>query len=468
MLKQLRHECRVFGVYAPNQNVADLTYLGLYSLQHRGQESTGIAVSDGTNVLLAKDMGLVGEVFDETILKSLTGHLAIGHVRYSTCGSTYLVNAQPILVHYARGSLALAHNGTLLNMASLRAELEKKGALFQSTSDSEVIAHLIARSPKAKIEGAIKETMAKLSGAFSLVVMTEDKLIGVMDSNGFRPLVIGKLPDGGYVIASETCALDVVGAELVRDMKPGEMVVVDKNGLKSETSQTSKHISNCVFEFIYFARPDSIIRGNTVQDVRMKMGELLWAQRETAADIVMPIPDSGVYAAMGYSRASGLPYQEGLLKNKYIGRTFIKPQQGDRDTSVRIKLNPIPSVIRGKRVVLVDDSIVRGTTSRHLVKMVKDAGAKEVHFRITSPPIKWSCYYGIDTPERKNLIASSKTIKEIEKFLGADSLEYMSIENLVKAVNLPKKELCLACLNGNYPIKIQDSVGKFVLEGGSI
>lgn len=464
MLKKLKHECGVFGIYAPKKSVAELSYLALYSLQHRGQESAGIAVSDGSNVLLAKDMGLVGEIFDQTTLSSLKGDLAIGHVRYSTCGSTYLVNAQPILVHYSRGSLALGHNGNLINMASLKKDLEAQGALFQSTSDSEIIAHLISRAPHPKIEDAIKDTMSKISGSYSLVVMTEDKLVGAVDPNGFRPLVIGKMDGGGYVIASETCALDVVDAEYVRDMKPGEIVIIDKNGMRREQGIPSGRTSNCVFEYIYFSRPDSIIRKQSVQDVRKRMGKLLWEQRETKADIVVPVPDSGIYAAIGYSNASGLPYEEGLLKNKYIGRTFIKPVQVDRDTTVRIKLNPIPSVLKGKRIILIDDSIVRGTTCKHIVRIIREAGAKEVHMRITSPPIKWSCYYGIDTPERERLIASNKSIQEIADFIGVDSLEYLTHENLVKSINLPKKELCLACLDGNYPLSIQDSVGKFVLE----
>jgi len=464
MLKDLRHECGVFGVYAPGKDVAEMAYLALYSLQHRGQESCGIAVSDGSNVLLAKDMGLVGEVFDETTLSSLKGDISIGHVRYSTCGSTYLVNAQPILVHYSRGSLALGHNGNLINMNSLRDELEAKGALFQSTSDSELIAHIVAKSSQKKIENAIKETMKRIVGAYSIVVMTEDRLIGAVDPNGFRPLVIGKLPDGGHAIASETCALDVIGAEFVRDMKPGEIVVVDKNGMRSENGLSSKRAANCVFEHIYFSRPDSVIRSQSVQDARKKMGEFLYEQKKTKADVVVPVPDSGIYAAIGYSNSSGLPYEEGLLKNKYIGRTFIQPHQRERNNSVKIKLNPIPSVLKGKRIILVDDSIVRGTTVQHIVSLVRSAGAKEVHLRITSPPIKWPCYYGIDTPERENLIAASKSVTDIAKFLGADSLEYLTLENLVTAVGIPKKELCMACLDGNYPLKIQDSVGKFVLE----
>jgi len=460
----LNHECGVFGVYAPDKNVAELAYYALYSLQHRGQESAGIAVSDGSNVVLAKDMGLVGDVFDETILNSLRGHIAIGHVRYSTCGSTYLVNAQPILVHYSRGSLALGHNGTIVNTMEIKKDLEKKGALFQSTSDSELIAHLIAHPAYEKIEEAITAAMKKVIGAYSIVIMTEDKLIGVMDPYAFRPLVIGKLKDGGYVIASETCALDVTGAEYVRDMEPGEMVIIDKKGLKSLKVSESPRTSNCVFEYIYFARPDSSIRGHSVQEVRKKMGAFLWEQKETDADIVVPVPDSGVYAAIGYSKASGIPYEEALLKNKYIGRTFIKPVQSQRDSSVKLKLNPIPIVLKGKKIVLVDDSIVRGTTTKNLVEIVKSAGAKEVHYRISSPPIKHPCFFGIDTPERDKLIASKKTVAEIAEYQGADSLEYLTIDNLVKAIGTPKEELCLACMDGKYPIPISNNNGKYILE----
>ena len=457
-MKKIQHNCGVVGIYSKKEEVAKLAYYALYAVQHRGQESAGIAVSDGANIVLSKHMGLVPEVFDERTLDSLKGDLAIGHTRYSTCGSSYLVNAQPLLVRYAKGTVALAHNGNLVNTKSLRKNLEAKGALFQSTSDTELFAHLIAQSKKPTIEDSIQEAMSQVEGAYSMAFVTEDKLIAVVDPSGFRPLALGKLEDG-YIIASETCALDTVNAEFVREIDAGEMIIIDKDGVQSKKVKAGKK-SQCIFEYIYFSRPDSVISGKNVQSVRKEMGKLLWEQKKTDADMVIPVPDSGVYAAMGYAEASKIPYNEGLLKNKYVGRTFIDPEQAKRDSGVKLKLNPIPAVIRGKRLVLIDDSIVRGTTMKRLIQMIKEVGGKEVHLRITSPPVKYPCFYGIDTPKRRNLIASEKSVEEIREEIGADSLEYLTSENLISSVGLDKDRFCLSCFDGNYPLEVKEEQAK--------
>lgn len=461
---KLREECGIFGVYG-TPGAANLAYFGLYALQHRGQESAGIAVSNGKELLLHKGMGLVRDVFDEQNLSSLRGDIACGHVRYSTTGSSSLGNAQPLTAKYAKGTMAVAHNGNLVNADELRRELEGKGALFQSSTDSEVIANLIARLSRDGVEDAIAECMQKIKGAYSLVIMTENKLIGVRDPNGFRPLVIGKLGHS-FVLASETCALDTVGASFVREVLPGEIVSIDERGISSSTPVQSRRQNFCIFEYVYFARPDSIMNGRCVHTVRKKFGEALAREHSTDVDLIVPVPDSGISAAIGLAEASGVPYGEGMIKNRYIGRTFIQPEQGLRDVSVRIKLNPIRDAIDGKKLIVIDDSIVRGTTSRRLVKMLRDGGAKEVHLRITCPPIANSCFYGIDTPTREELIASSHTVEEMRKKIGADSLGFLSLDGMVEATGIPKENFCLACFTGDYPISAphQTKIHKFVLE----
>jgi amidophosphoribosyltransferase len=460
-----REECGVFGVFAPGKDVARLIYFGLFALQHRGQESAGLAVADGKSVLVYKELGLVNQVFNERNLASLKGHLAIGHVRYSTTGSPFWENAQPIYEESERGVIALAHNGNLLNTQKLRKELEARGHEFRSTSDTEVIAKLIAERDGKNIEEAIRETVHLLRGAYSLAILTEDKLIGVRDPYGIRPLSLGKL-DNGYVIASETCALNIVGAEYVREIEPGEMVVIDENGLFSSQLFMESFPSLCIFEFIYFARPDSLLYGKNLYEARKEMGRLLAREAPALGDMVIPIPDSGTPAAVGYAEESGIPYSEGLIKNRYVGRTFIQPTQDIRQLGVKVKLNPLVDLIKGKRLVVVDDSIVRGNTSQKIVLMLKEAGAKEVHMRISSPPVKFPCFYGIDTANQDELIAARKSVEEIRRFVGADSLVYLSLKSLVKATGNPGNKFCRACLDGIYPIPVPREVKltKFVLE----
>lgn len=459
-----KEECGVFGVYAPGENVANMAYLGLYALQHRGQESAGIAVADGQQIDLVKGMGLVAEIFRKG-LPELPGHMAIGHVRYSTTGSSMLVNTQPLQVSFSGGSMALAHNGNLVNAKELRIELEKRGSVFQTSIDSEVIVNLIARSEKDTIEDRIVETMGRLKGAYALVIMTQDKLIGARDPYGIRPMCIGKLPNG-WAIASESCALDTIGAELVREVKPGEMVVIDERGLTAMQALPGTDSSLCIFEFIYFARPDSIMEGLNVQQARYEMGRQLARENKIDADIVISVPDSGTSAALGFSAESGIPFNEGLLKNRYIGRTFIQPDQRMRDTGVRIKLNAIKPVVNGKRVLMVDDSIVRGTTSGKIVNLLKEAGAKEVHFCVSSPPITHPCFYGIDTSVRKELVAATKTVEEIRQMIGADSLHYLSLEGLMGCVPFIEGKLCNACFCGRYPAEVPSDMedNKFIFE----
>ncbi|SDF69679.1 amidophosphoribosyltransferase [Sporolituus thermophilus] len=447
---KLREECGVFGIFSRHDDVALNTYWGLYALQHRGQESAGIAVTDGSEMEVQRGMGLVGEVFRQG-LPALRGHIAIGHVRYSTTGSSLPANTQPLLVTYSGGHISLAHNGNLTNAHELRQALEKQGSVFQTSVDSEVIVNLIARSSQGTIEDKIKESLTRIKGAYCLVIMTEDKLIGVRDPHGFRPLCLGRL-GGGWVIASESCALDIVGAELVRDIEPGEMVVISDAGLKSERFGQKDRKALCVFEYIYFARPDSIIDGQSVYEARFRMGQQLARESGLAADIVISVPDSGTTAALGFSRETGIPYAEGLIKNRYIGRTFIQPEQKKRDLGVRMKLNAVRHTVQGKSIIMVDDSIVRGTTSGKIVRMLKEAGAVAVHMCVSSPPIGFPCYYGIDTAVRKELIAATKQVEEIRQFIGADSLHYLSLDGLKQSItNVASDAMCYACFNCDYP-----------------
>lgn len=446
-----KEECGVFGIYAPDQEVARLTYYGLYALQHRGQESAGIAVSDGRNISVHKGMGLVSEVFSDSIVDRLKGKMAIGHVRYSTTGSSLLSNAQPLVVHYQKGMMALAHNGNLTNALELREELGKNGAVFQTTIDSEVIINLITRYRRDSLEDALVKTMMDLRGAYALVIMAEDKLFGLRDPHGVRPLCIGRMGDR-YCLASESCALDTIGAEFIRDVEPGEIVIIDEEGLQSRQGFTRTDRSSCAFEYIYFARPDSTIDQLNVSESRRQMGIELARECPIDADIVIAVPDSGTASALGYATALGIPFGEGLIKNRYVGRTFIQPTQAMREVGVRLKLNANTSVLKDKRVVMIDDSIVRGTTSCKLVDMVKKAGAKEVHFLISSPPVAYPCYYGIDTAEREKLIANQLDVEGIRDFIGADSLHYISEEALLRA--LGTETVCLACFNGKYPIPV--------------
>jgi len=451
----MHEECGVFGIFNKEDtsiDVAKLTYFALYALQHRGQESAGIAVSDGEKLLIYKDLGLVSEVFNEEKLKTLQGNCAIGHVRYSTAGANIWENSQPLLKNYKGGTFSLAHNGNLVNQAELKAKLKEKGVQNYSSTDSEIICNLIKTTPEENIEKNIKIIAAQLKGAFSLVIMTEDKLIGLKDPFGFHPLALGKLGDS-YVFSSETCAFNLIGAEFIREVEPGEMVVIDKEGIRSaKIFPNNGKKSLCIFEFVYFTRPDSNIFGENVALSRQKMGRRLAQEYPVQADIIVPVPDSGISAAIGYAAQSGIPYEEGLIKNRYIGRTFIQPEQLIRDFGVKIKLSPIKEIIKGKRVILIDDSIVRGTTSRKIVKLVREAGAREVHVRISSPPIYFPCFYGIDTPKQELLWASNHTLEETKKWMEADSLGYLSIEGLCSIFDkIPADDFCLACFNGKYP-----------------
>lgn len=450
-------ECGVFGVYAPGEDVARVTYFGLYALQHRGQESAGIAVTSGDGILVMKDMGLVSQVFDENSFVSLKGDYALGHVRYSTTGSTYWENAQPLYDVTRRGPLALAHNGNLVNTTGLRDHLLEKGLTFTSTSDTEVICGLLNDSDSPTTAGAIEEMFPKMRGAYSVVVLTEEGLFGVRDPYGIRPLCIGSR-DGGTFLASETAALDVVGAKFLREVEPGEMVLINENGIESRRFAPPGRPALCIFEFIYFARPDSILYDRVLYNARKEMGRHLAAESPVAADIVIGVPDSGVPAAIGFAEESGIPFGQGLIKNRYIGRTFIQPSQSIRQLGVRIKLNPLKPEIEGKRLVVVDDSIVRGTTSRKIVEILKEAGAREVHLRVSSPPIRYPCFYGIDTAVRSELIASRLTVEETRKFLGADSLHHLSMANLVKSCASPGDRFCTACFDGEYPVAVPDDL----------
>lgn len=470
MDKHLKEECGVFGMYDFDGNdVATSIYYGLFALQHRGQESCGIAVSDTMGpkgkVSTYKDMGLLNETFTPDVLSGLKGDIGVGHVRYSTAGSSTRENAQPLVLNYVKGTLGLAHNGNLINAPELRRELEYTGAIFQTTIDSEVIAYHIARERlnSKTVEEAVGRAMKKIKGAYSLIVMSPRKLIGARDPFGFRPLCIGKR-DNCYILASETCALDTIGAEFVRDVEPGEIVTISPDkGIESDKSlciPREKH-GRCVFEYIYFARPDSILDGVSVYHSRIMAGKFLAMDSPVEADIVTGVPESGNCAAMGYAMASGIPYATAFVKNTYVGRTFIKPKQKNRESSVQVKLNPIREVVQGKRVIMIDDSIVRGTTSDRIVKMLRDAGAKEVHVRISSPPFLWPCYFGTDVPAREQLIAYNRTIEEIREVIGADSLGYLKLERLSELVD--GKEICRGCFTGQYPMEppAEDIRGEF-------
>jgi amidophosphoribosyltransferase len=449
--------CGIFGIFAPGEETARLTYFGLHALQHRGQESAGIAVSDGKHIHMHKEMGLVPQVFDEHVLSSLTGHIAVGHTRYSTTGTTDKRNAQPVAKSHAGGDFVVAHNGNLINTKQLRDEMEQKGISFSSTTDTEVIANLIAHFDGTDLTNAIAETMKLIRGAYSVVLMSEKKLFAFRDAYGIRPLVIGELP-AGHVVASETCGLDIVGARYLRDVAPGELIRIDENGIHTVQAIEAQKPSLCIFEFIYFARPDSTMYGRTLYHARKHMGMRLAEESPAEADLVIGVPDSGTSAAIGFAEESGIPFGEGLIKNRYVGRTFIEPTQSIRQQGIRLKLNPLRESIEGKRLVVVDDSIVRGNTSKKIVRVLKEAGAKEVHMRITSPPIKWPCFYGIDTDTREQLIASSKTVDEVGRFIEVDSLRYLSFEGLVEATANERAKFCLACFDGEYPIPIPEDV----------
>ena len=465
--------CGVFGVWAPGDEVSKFVYFGLYALQHRGQESAGIAVSDGTRTVVYKEMGLVAQVFNEATLESLTGHLAIGHTRYSTTGASVWANAQPTFRSTATGHLSLAHNGNLTNTSDLRERLASRmaesgelplGSQLTSTSDTEVLTALIASHPDMSIESAALAELPHVRGAFSLVFMDDNSLYAARDPQGIRPLVLGRL-ERGWVIASETAALDIVGASVVREIEPGELIAIDEDGLRSHRFADADP-KGCLFEYVYLARPDTTIAGRSVQTSRVQIGRMLAREFPADADLVIPVPESGRYAAIGYAQESGIPFAEGLVKNAYVGRTFIQPSQSIRQLGIRLKLNPLREVLAGQRVVVVDDSIVRGNTQRALVRMLREAGAREVHVRISSPPVKWPCFYGIDFATRAELIASGLEVDEICSSIGADSLGYVSLEGLVEATTIPSERLCRACFDGIYPVPLPEPefLGKHVLE----
>ncbi len=445
--------CGIFGIFG-HPEAANMTYLGLYALQHRGQEGAGIVSSDGRNLYSHKDTGLVADIFTADVIERLPGFAAIGHVRYSTTGESLIQNVQPIMVNYARGGMAVAHNGNLVNAATVRERLERRGSIFQSDTDTEIIVHLIARSRASSLVDRIVEALREVRGAFSLVFLTETRMVGVRDPYGFRPLILGYLK-GAHILASETCALDLIGAEFVRELEPGELVLIDREGIRSFKPFEEVPHTPCIFEFIYFARPDSFIFGRNVYEVRKDLGRSLAEEHPADADMVIPVPDSGVPAAIGYSQTLGLSYEMGLIRSHYVGRTFIEPKQSIRHFGVKLKLNPVKDLLKGKRIVVVDDSIVRGTTSRKIVSMLKRGGAREVHMRIASPPTCYPCFYGIDTPTRCELIASSHSIDEIARYLGADSLGYLSIEGLMDAVG--EGTYCKACFDGSYPVPFERS-----------
>ena len=450
-----KDECGVFGVWG-HTDAANLSYLGLYALQHRGQESAGIASIHDGKLFIEREMGYVADVFDEARLSRLPGRAAIGHVRYSTAGESSLSNAQPIVFSSGRGPLALAHNGNLVNAKEIRARLEEEGALFTTTSDSEMILHLVARSKRDTVAGALVEALGEVRGAFSIVVLSRGEILAARDPNGFRPLVLGML-EGSPVVASETCAFDLIGAKYIRDVEAGEIVRLSESGVES-IRYAFPRPTPCVFEHVYFARPDSLVFGKSVAASREAFGEKLAKEHPVEADIVVPVPDSGTYAAVGYARASKIPLALGLVRNHYVGRTFIEPKQSIRSFGVKVKLNPVREVVAGKRIVLIDDSIVRGTTSKKIVKMLREAGAKEVHLRISSPPTQYSCHYGIDTPTRRELIASHSSLEEIRTFVDADSLGYLSKEGMMEAFGRPEHATCAACFTGRYPVEISDSI----------
>jgi amidophosphoribosyltransferase len=457
-----KDECGVCGIFG-RPDAARLTYFGLYALQHRGQESTGIVTSDGSQIFQHKAMGLVPEVFTEKILNNLKGHLSVGHVRYSTTGASHVLNAQPFTVNHKGGTLAVAHNGNLVNTRVLRDELEETGSIFQTSMDTEVVVHLLVRNSPKGLEAAITETFSKVKGAYSMLLMTQDQLVAIRDPGGFRPLCLGKFNNGSYVVASETCALDLVEAQYVRDIEPGEVLIIDKNGLKSLFPWPKQKHSFCIFEHVYFARPDSDIFGMNVYQSRKQMGKILARESSVDADLVMPFPDSGNYAAIGFSQESGIPLEMGVIRNHYVGRTFIQPTQSMRDFSVKVKLNPVRSFLEGKRVVVIDDSIIRGTTGRSRIKSLRAVGVKEVHMLISCPPTRHPCYYGIDFPSSTELIASKKSVEEIRKHLDLDTLYYLSLEGMIKATGVNSDSFCKACFDGKYPVPPDTTFNKLSL-----
>jgi len=455
--------CALFGVYAPGEDVARLTFFGLYALQHRGQESSGIATADGTRIDVHTKMGLVAQAFDEKVLSKLKGDFAIGHNRYSTTGSSRSSNAQPIVVEGSWGKIALAHNGNIVNAKELRQQLEEQGLCFSTTTDSEIIAQLILSSPKKTWVERIRYAMRRLIGAYSLVLLTEDTLFGVRDPLGVRPLCLGKL-NGGWVLASESCALDHIGAQFRREVSPNEILVINSEGMNSHKGKIPERQGLCIFEYIYFARPDSLISERRVYSAREAMGARLAREHPVEADLVIGVPDSATAAGIGYSQESGIPFTEGLLKNRYVGRTFIEPHQRIRELGVQLKFNPMPERLEGKRIVLVDDSIVRGTTTPRVVSLLRRAGAREVHMRICAPPIRYPCFLGVDMASSWELIAAQKSVPEIAEFIGADTLGYQSVDGLIDAVDLPREKFCLACFTGEYPVPVQLDMDKLALE----
>ena len=450
---KFHEECGVFGIYG-HPEAANLAYLGLYALQHRGQESAGICSSDGEKLHCRKDMGLVAEIFTESVLKDLRGKMAIGHTRYSTAGQSARLNAQPFFVECSKGQIAVAHNGNLTNAIDVRRELEMAGSIFQAGSDTEVIIHLMARSREVSLKHALRESLLRMEGAYSLAMLAKDRLIVARDPHGFRPLAFGRLEHDGhtaYVVASETCAFDLIGATYVDDVEPGEMITVDPEGLHRERFAPARKRCQCAFEHVYFSRPDSVVFGRSVQESRELLGRLLARESPVEADIVVPLPDSGVDAAIGYAAESGIPYRMGLIRNHYVGRTFIEPKQSIRDFGVKLKLNPVRGIIEGMRVVLVDDSLVRGTTSQKIVRIMRQVGAKEVHLRISCPPTVSPCYYGVDTPDKNELIAATHSLDKIRDHIEADSLAYLSLGGLQQAVQDNREEYCYSCYTGDYP-----------------
>jgi len=457
-----KESCGVFGVFG-REDAAKLTYFGLYALQHRGQESAGIVTSTGKSTYEHKGMGLVPEVFNEPILNELHGHVAAGHVRYSTTGSSVSKNVQPFLVSHGGKTLAIGHNGNLVNARKLRTELENRGSIFQTTMDSEIIVHLLARNLHKGIEEALLQAVSQIKGAYSCVLMTEGKLIAFRDPNGFRPLCLGML-DGGYVVASETCALDLIDARYLRDIEPGEIVIIGEDGIRSINASPERKHTFCIFEFIYFARPDSNIFGQNVYAVRKRLGKKLAEEYPLEADFAMPFPDSGNYAAIGFCHGSGIPMEMGVIRNHYVGRTFIEPTQSMRDFGVRVKLNPVREILNQKRVVIVEDSIIRGTTSRMRIKTLREAGAKEVHMVVSCPPHSHPCYYGIDFSTKGELIAAQHTVEEVKNFIGLDSLCYLSLSGMLEATGVEENGFCLACFDGKYPIQAENGCSKLCLE----
>jgi amidophosphoribosyltransferase len=450
MLDKFKDECGVFGIFGHHES-ANMTYLGLYALQHRGQESAGIAVSDGHQVRVSKSMGYVSDIFSGQILSQLPGHAAIGHVRYSTAGESRLANAQPFLIDCQHGQFSICHNGNLTNADDLRNELVSQGSIFQSGSDTEVVLHLFARSKARSVEDAVVESVTQLQGAFSFLMLLPDRMIAVRDPHGFRPLALGRLDDA-FVVCSETCALDLIGATYVRDVEPGEALVISAGGIRSLKPFAPAPLAHCVFEHVYFSRPDSYVFGKSVNEVRTNLGRVLARETRVDADVIVPIPDSGVCAAMGYADEANIPLRMGLIRNHYVGRTFIQPQSAIRHFGVKVKLNPVRSILEGKRVVLVDDSLVRGTTSRKIVRMVRAAGAREVHVRISCPPTISPCFYGVDTPRRSELMAATHTLDEIRTYLDCDSVSYLSLEGLMQAVGEGSGNYCSSCYTGQYPV----------------